>query len=155
MIELLQFLFATEKDQNLYNNRERLIKELVFEHQFSPSEVSSALAWFSPVVDRDLELLINPLAIRSISDLEERVVPKIIIEQIFECEREQRINLADREILLDRLAELGLDWKVDSEDMQPILDGLIHQLNNYRKIDLVGLNIPSTPYYLANSLTVH
>ena len=67
MIEILQFLFATAKDQNLYFNQESLIKELLNEHKFTLDEVTDAMAWFVPVVNGGKGLEINPLATRSIS----------------------------------------------------------------------------------------
>ena len=39
MIEILQFLFATAKDQNLYFNQEGLVKELLNEHKFTAKEI--------------------------------------------------------------------------------------------------------------------
>lgn len=154
VIELIQFLFATEKDQNLYLNQESLVEELLMEHRFDPSEVASVMAWFEPLINNSRFLDINPESIRSISPWEERYVPREIIEQIFEGERTHSISRNDREILLDRLAELALDWQVEPEDMQPILEGLIYHLQNYQP-EQSGLTIPASPYYFANNATVH
>lgn len=154
MIEILQFLFATAKDQNLYFNKESLIKELLNEHKFTLDEVTDAMAWFVPVVNGGKGLEINPLATRSISSWEEKYVPRAILEQILEWEQSHSISLIEREILLDRLAELGLDWQVEQDEMQPILEGLIYHLQHY-KYNLLGLEKIEGPYYWEANFTVH
>lgn len=154
MIEVLQFLFATAKDQNLYFNQDGLIKELLTEYQFSQSEVQDALDWFAPILNCTQDLEINSESIRSISNWEAKYLPTAIIKQIMAWERNKTINFIQREILLDRLGELGLDWQIDAEEMQEILDGLIYHLQHY-KYNLVSTEISQSPYYWAHNFTVH
>ena len=154
MIEILQFLFATAKDQNLYFNQDGLIKELLSEHKFTLVEVSNAMEWFAPVINGGKGLEINPKAIRSISIWEEKHLPRQIIEQILEWERNKEISLIEREILLDRLGELGLDWQVELDDLQPIMEGLIYHLQHY-KYNLLGLKKVEGPYFWDSNFTVH
>ncbi len=154
VIEVLQFLFATAKDQNLYFNQESLVKELLNEQKFSPSEVQAAIDWFAPVLAGASGLDINPTAIRSITTWEEKHLPKTIIAKILEWENKKIINLTEREILLDRLSELGLDWQLELEDMQMILDGLVYHIQHY-KYKLVAEEFMQNPYYWAGNLSVH
>jgi len=81
-------------------------------------------------------------------------VPRAILEQILEWEQSHSISLIEREILLDRLAELGLDWQVEQDEMQPILEGLIYHLQHY-KYNLLGLEKIEGPYYWEANFTVH
>ena len=153
MIEVLQFLFATAKDQNLYSNPTALIRELLNEQQFTPSEVEQAMEWFAPVLSETVGLDISPLAVRSISSWEKDSLPTAILSQILKWERNKTINMTEREILLDRLSELGLDWQVEDEEMQDILDGLIYHLQNYKQA-LFADKSTATPYFWCNH-TLH
>ncbi len=154
MIEVLQFLFATAKDQNLYSNQEGLIQELLNEYQFSRQEVQEAMAWFAPIINGNQELEINPLAIRSLSSWEEKYLPRHIVRQILVGERDKTINLREREILLDRLSELALDWPHALDNLQEILDGLIYHLQHY-KYSQFGAPLRETPFYWASNFTLH
>lgn len=155
MIEILQFLFATAKDQNLYFNQETLIKELLVEHEFSPDEVNSVIDWFAPIINRSKFLDINPHAIRSISDYEEKYLPKIIIEQIREWESSKLITISDREILLDRLLELGVSWHLETDDMQEIMDGLIYHIQHYKHSIIPQEAQAKNPYFWVANCTIH
>lgn len=154
MIEVLQFLFATAKDQNLYFNQESLIKELLNEQKFSPSEVHAAIEWFAPVLAGGAGLDIAPESVRSITSWEERHLPKPIITKILEWERKKVITLTEREILLDRLSELGLDWQMEAEDMQLILDGLVYHIQNYAYKQL-ATGFAKNQYYWPGNFTLH
>ncbi len=155
MIEVLQFLFATAKDQNLYSNREGLIKELLNEYQFSNQEVQEALACFAPIINCRDDLEINPQAIRSLSSWESKYLPSQIIRQILAWERDRTINLREREILLDRLSELALDWPHELENLQEILDGLIYHLQHYKYSHLGASLNESNTFYWASNFTLH
>ena len=85
-----------------------------------------------PILQGGTDLDINPLAIRSISTWEEKYLPKSIIRQILEWEQNKTISLIEREILLDRLGELGLDGEFEDDDMQLILEGLTYHLQHYK-----------------------
>lgn len=152
MLELLQFLFATAKDQNLYCNPDGLVKELVHDYQFTHHEVEEALAWFAPILQGSQELDISPEAIRSLSQWEEKYLPPAIIKQIRCWERNKTINLSEREILLDRLGELSLDWQMDAEEMQEILNGLIYHLQHYKP---KAAHNPLSLFYWADNGSVH
>jgi|GEM_PF-2538821 len=154
MIELLQFLFATEKDQNLYHNRDALVKELLNEHRFTFNEVKDMLEWFAPIVDGKVCHEINPHAIREITLWEKQRLPLSVIEQIMQWEQDQLINSGEREVLLDRLAFLELGMLVDSEDIKAILDGLIFHLQNYKSQLIKHDGITST-YCQPNNYSVH
>lgn len=154
MIEVLQFLFATEKDKQLYSNQENLIKELVDDYNFSEEEIRQAIEWFSPIAGEQQFLLINPDAFRGVSDWEEQHLPKDIIKQILNLEQTNKINLVEREILFDRLGELCLDWQIDSEDAQEILDGLIYHIQNYKQ-NTIEFDLPASKLMWAGNNTVH
>jgi uncharacterized protein Smg (DUF494 family) len=154
VIEILQLLFATAKDQNLYINKQHLIQELLTEYEFTPTEIQEAIEWFNPVINRVKGLEINPAAVRSLSRFEEKYLPASIINQIIEWEQNKTINLVEREILLDRLAELSGDWRVEADDLQPILEGLVYHLQHY-KYNLVSSEFALSGYYWANNFTVH
>lgn len=132
MIEVLQFLFATAKDQQIYFNREKLIHELVLEQNFSLEEILDALEWFAPIMLAAISLEISPSSVRSISQWEQRYLPRAIIEQILFWQCTQIISMPQREILFDRLSELSLDWQVDGEELEDILHGLTNHLQNYK-----------------------
>jgi uncharacterized protein Smg (DUF494 family) len=154
MVEILQFLFATAKDQNLYFNQEGLVKELLNEHKFTAKEISEALEWFAPILQGGKDLDINPLAIRTISTWEEKYLPREIIRQILEWEQSKTISLIEREILLDRLGELGLDGEFEDDEMQLILEGLTYHLQHY-KYNLLNSSGSGSAYYCSNNFTIH
>lgn len=155
MIEVLQFLFATEKDKLLYLNRESLIKELVDEYNFSEDEIRQAIEWFSPIATEQEFLSINPDSFRGVSDWEEQHLPKDIIKQILTLEQTNKINLVEREILFDRLGELCLDWQIDLEEVQEILDGLIYHIQNYKQNNTIDFDLPASKLLWAGNNTVH
>ena len=153
MIEVLQFLFATARDQNLYFNQESLVKELLVEQKFTSREVQEAMDWFAPIVTSKW-LEINPQATRSLASWEEKRLPRVILKQILELEKDKKIDLTERELLLDRLGELGLDWDVDPEDMQIIFDGLIYHLKSYKGQATIACYTKS-PYFVLGNATIN
>lgn len=154
MIEILQFLFATEKDQFLYRNQDSLVKELVNDYNFPEEDVALALAWFAPIADEQNNLVVNPDAIRSLSNWEEQHLPRSIVEQILEWEQTKAINIVEREILLDRIGELCLDWHLASDEAEELLDGLIYHIQTYKQ-NTIKFDIPDGPYLWADNYTVH
>lgn len=154
MIEILQFLFATEKDQLLYLNQDTLVRELITEYHFSEQEVQQALAWFAPIAKESTMLEIHPDSIRSLSNWEEQYLPKEVVKQILELESSKLINKVEREILFDRIGELCLEWPLVSDEASEILDGLVSHLQNYRQ-GLVKFDLPESSLYWASNCTIH
>ncbi|RTL02581.1 MAG: DUF494 family protein [Proteobacteria bacterium] len=154
MIEVLQFLFATEKDQLLYLNQDTLVRELVTEYNFSEQEVRQALAWFAPIADECTTLEINPDSIRSLSNWEEQYLPKEVVTHILELASSKSISNVEREILFDRIGELFLEWPLVNDEASEILDGLVSHLQNYRP-GLIKFDLPESPWYWAANCTIH
>lgn len=154
MLDVLQFLFATAKDQNLYFNRENLITELIDEQEFLPDEVDAAMVWFNPIIASNHNFGINPESIRGITTWEFEHLPPSIITQIFRWQIAGDISLDEREILLDRLTELSLDFEVDEQEMQEILDGLLFHLQNYKHNTFKGASIQGV-YWCQHNSTIH
>lgn len=154
MIEVLQFLFATDRDGLLYSNQDNLVKELINEYNFQEDEVKQALAWFEPIMQEKSSLQLASNSIRSFSDWEEECLPKKIINQIFEWENTQAIDVVEREILFDRIGELCLDWQLPYEEIEEILEGLIYHLQHYKQYTL-EFDLPKSPFYWALSSHIH
>lgn len=154
MIEILQFLFATEKDQFLYRNQDSLVKELVNDYNFPEEDVALALAWFAPIAEEQSNLVVSPDAIRSLSNWEEQHLPRSIVEQILEWEQTKAINLVEREILFDRIGELCLDWHLATDEAEELLEGLIYHIQNYKQ-NSIKFDIPEGPYLWVDNCTVH
>lgn len=154
MIELLQFLFATEKDQYLYLNKNALVKELLHEHQFTFNEVNEMLEWFAPILNDKICSDVSADAVREITLWEKQRLPESIIEQIIQWEHEQLINSSEREILFDRLTMLNPGWMVSQEEVREILDGLIFHLQNYKNRQ-VDTGMVAATYCHPNNFTVH
>lgn len=154
MIEILQFLFATDRDGLLYNNQDNLIKELINEYNFGEDDIKLALAWFEPIMSEKSNLQLASSSIRSFSNWEEECLPKKIINQIFEWENTHAIDVVEREILFDRLGELCLDWQLPHDELQEILEGLIYHIQNYKQHTL-EFDVPKSPFYWAASSYIH
>lgn len=154
MIEILQLLFATDKDELLYSNQDSLIKELINEYNFDEGEVKQAIEWFEPILYEQRTLQLASSSIRGFSDWEEECLPKKIINQIFEWENTQAIDVVEREILFDRLGELCLDWKLPQDELQEILEGLIYHIQHYKQ-HLLEFDIPKTPFYWSANSNIH
>ncbi len=155
MIELIQFIFATARDQHFYANREGVVRELTVDCQFNPEEVSRMLEWFEPIIHNRYNLHLERNSLRQLTAWEERAIPREIVEQIYAGVDDNSISIDEREILLDRLTELALSYPVDASDLEPIFEGLLFHLQNYY-CDSRGLNIPESAFYVpVNNTTVH
>lgn len=155
MIELIQFIFATARDQHFYANRDGVVRELTQDYQFNLEEVARVLEWFEPIIQNRYSLHLDGKSLRQLTSWEERVIPRQIVEQIYAGVDDNSITLDEREILLDRLTELALSYPVEAHDLEPIFEGLLFHLRNYY-CDVAGLNIPESPFYFpATNSTLH
>ncbi len=154
MIELLQFLFVTEKDEHLYLNKDGLVNELLTEHSFSHKEVHEMLEWFAPILSGNALTNVNPESIREISSWEKQRLPLKVIEQILQRERNKLISSGEREVLFDRLATLGLNSSIADDEVQTIVDGLIFHLQHY-KYQLLQQGDSKMPFGFLNNFTIH
>jgi uncharacterized protein Smg (DUF494 family) len=154
MIELLQFLFVTEKDEHLYLNKDGLVNELLTEHSFSHKEVHEMLEWFAPILSGNALTNVNPESIREISSWEKQRLPLTVIEQILQRERNKLISSGEREVLFDRLATLGLNSSIADDEVQTIVDGLIFHLQHY-KYQLLQQGDSKMPFGFLNNFTIH
>ena len=154
MIELLQFLFVTEKDEHLYLNKDGLVNELLTEHSFSHKEVHEMLEWFAPILSGNAVTNVNPESVREISSWEKQRLPLAVIEQILQRERNKLISSGEREVLFDRLATLGLNSSIADEEVQTIVDGLIFHLQHY-KYQLLQQGDSKMPFGFLNNFTIH
>lgn len=154
MIELLQFLFMTEKDEHLYLNKDGLVNELLTEHSFSHKEVHEMLEWFAPILDGNTFMEVNPETVREISSWEKQRLPLPVIQQILQRERNKLINSGEREVLFDRLATLGLNSSIADEEIQTIIDGLIFHLQHY-KYQTLQHGDSKIPFDFVNNFTIH
>lgn len=152
MVEVLQFLFATDRDQFLYQNQEQLINELINDYDFSELEIKQALEWFAPIPKEHYSLVINPNSMRGISNWEVKHVPKAVISKILEWEHAKQISSVEREILLDRFGELCLEFQLAIDDAQEILEGLIYHIQNY--LHEINFNLPQSPYFWETTNTL-
>ncbi|TXI92095.1 MAG: DUF494 family protein [Neisseriales bacterium] len=154
MIELLQFLFVTEKDEHLYLNKDGLVNELLTEHSFSHKEVHEMLEWFAPILSGNALTNVNPESVREISSWEKQRLPLTVIEQILQRERNKLISSGEREVLFDRLATLGLNSSIADDEVQTIVDGLIFHLQHY-KYQLLQQGDSKMPFGFLNNFTIH
>ena len=154
MIELLQFLFVTEKYEHLYLNKDGLVNELLTEHSFSHKEVHEMLEWFAPILSGNALTNVNPESIREISSWEKQRLPLKVIEQILQRERNKLISSGEREVLFDRLATLGLNSSIADDEVQTIVDDLIFHLQHY-KYQLLQQGDSKMPFGFLNNFTIH
>ncbi|AUR51127.1 DUF494 family protein [Aquella oligotrophica] len=154
MIELLQFLFMTEKDEHLYLNKDGLVNELLTEHSFSHKEVHEMLEWFAPILDGNSFMEVNPETVREISSWEKQRLPLTVIQQILQRESKKLISSGEREVLFDRLATLGLNSSIADEEVQTIIDGLIFHLQHY-KYQILPHGDSKIPFGFLNNFTIH
>lgn len=153
MIEVLQFLFATEKDQLLYCNQDTLVNQLIHDYEFTEEEINLALEWFAPIM-QERNLIMSPTSIRQLSNWEEELFPTELVNKILELELSHEINVVEREVLFDRIGELYLDWAIDSEIAEEILNGLIYHMQNYKQ-NSIKFILPEDSFVWNSGVTIH
>mgnify|MGYP003396834048 CR=1 FL=1 len=155
MVEVLQWLFVTERDQLIYSNKKKLCKEMIEEYDFDESEVTQAMNWFEPIGFEYQNLLINTNATREFSDWEKRFVPQSVIDKVLHLESKKSISSLEREILFDRLGELCLDCEIEIEEMDVIFNGLLSHMKNYSGVMPFSIEQKTNVVYYWMNSTVH
>jgi hypothetical protein len=153
MVEILQWLFVTERDQLIYSNKNKLFKEMVEEYEFDEEQVSEVLSWFEPITFEYQNLIVSHNLVRELSEWEKKFVPSSVIEKVLSLESDKTISSLEREILFDRLGELCLDYAVATDEMDVIFDGLLNHMKNYGGANPLD-NTQNNTYYWMNN-TVH
>ncbi len=154
MVEILQWLFVTERDQMIYSSKQKLIKEMIEEYDFDEIEVIQAMSWFEPIRHEYLNLSVDKSIVREFSEWEKRVVPQQVIDKVLMLEFTKVITSQEREILFDRLGELCLDYAIETDDMDVIFNGLLSHMKNYGETVTFNNAPTENTYYWLNN-TVH
>lgn len=155
MVEILQWLFVTERDQMIYDSKQKLIKEMIEEYDFDELEITQAMSWLEPIRHEYQTLAIDKNIVREFSEWEKKFVPQHIMDKVLMLELTKVITSQEREILFDRLGELCLDYTLEFDDMQIIFNGLLNHMKNYGDSSHFDVKQEDKKIYYWLNSTVH
>ncbi len=129
MFDVIQYIFDTEQDTQLYFNTKNLLEDLL-EQNFSMDEINQAINWFNPIVDSEIpnNSYSESKSVRSLDCIESKYLSKSIMNRIFAEEHHGKISAFQRDLLIDRLSIVAME-KDDSE-IEHIFNRLLLHFNN-------------------------